>query len=613
MSALIAQSIEVEDPVGVAAARRNAAAAAVPARPKPVAAAAAARLDAFDSDEDEVWSSSARLPPARKPAVPATASRPAAPAARAPSGAASRASASAGSVKCAYCSDSCASLESLQVHILTECHDAHARMEATDPAAAAKALNGISLKEHVSVKVPVAAPVRKSSAAAAPIPAVRASSLHDSSRSGVAVRARRSAAVVLSSDSEDSDDARGVTAADVRAASRLAAASSKPKAGAGSSAHASASPRDSDEEDALFASRLAGYHSASSRPSRTSAAAAGGSIKQQQRDLEASIAARRGTASATVGSATSSKARPTVASDGTAARSRSNAPGSSSSSSAASRSAGVSPAYGIGADALASASRSSKLNPNEDFERWMANLRSTHGLPPSPSLASPAPAGGLDGEAGRAGSTRASARAYDPLPLSSFSFARGAPGASGGALQYSSAYEPFAFGSSLHGSNSSSDAAGAAARSVRERPAFDRPLSIPKASSSGSSSYSNYGSGSSAIDLAGYGARPASPPSRQQAPGSGSISSHLNPTAPHSSAAYALPTRSALGAGVPSATSARTRVSSSVRSQSGAGSGAVSSAHTPQYTGAGSSPYRSSASGSARRSGGAGSEGAGRN
>jgi hypothetical protein len=186
MAALLAQSVDFEDPLA-AAANRSASSAATSsaqrqardAREKLSRAMDAA--DRSESDDEDRRRSAARHAPKPKPAARASSIRrspPPSAAAPAPSARAlsvSRAAA-APAFACAYCQDRCASLESLQVHILTECCDAHSTMEQIDPAGAAKALAGQAKavdQEHVSLKIPVAKPVARPTAGIELLAAIR--------------------------------------------------------------------------------------------------------------------------------------------------------------------------------------------------------------------------------------------------------------------------------------------------------------------------------------------------------------------------------------------------------------------------------------------------------
>lgn len=353
MAALLSQTHDLGDPLASAAARNSRSNAAANTRQSAAAARSQRGRDLASDDSDEEFAPM-RQPVARKHSgSSAAAPKPAPPAhasssQRAPSPSVARASAPAAgpagsSFTCAHCNDKCASLESLQVHILTECSEAHAKLEAADPAAAAKALAGQSIKEHVNMRVPVAKLASKPSAATvssasppAAAPAAAPFDPYDMSwrkparqaseelRRHTAARKFVSPTKISSDDDSDAADgssdeedlvravhememnaarkaskasAAAAAAATVPARPTLKTTNPKLRANLGNSASSASRPAaividDDDEPPRAAAARLA------SNKARTPFTATPLSVKQQQHDLQAAISARKAAAAA---------------------------------------------------------------------------------------------------------------------------------------------------------------------------------------------------------------------------------------------------------------------------------------------------------------------------
>jgi ubiquitin fusion degradation protein 1 len=372
LSALLAQSVDFEDPLA-AAANRSAASSFSSSIAQKQAREAREKLsramDAADRlDDPDDWLPSASPPAARtKPKPVAVGSRavrgsPPLSAARAPSVPRSQpvapASAAAGKFECAHCSDKCASLESLQVHILTECHDAHATMESVDPDGAAKALAGLGKQvkqEHVNVKIPIAKPIMSrgsSSSSSASPSAVAASPVNSTSSLATKplpfdpydlswrrpkrdaneellrhTNARKiasppAAREVIESDSdEDLEQLLTRKAPTTSAATKPKLMTSNPKlksnvsSGLGSSVASKRTPSTYDDYDEPISSYLSGSSSSSKASSSTTASrtpfsATPLSLKQQQKDLSTAINARKEATTKPSRAAVASSTRP---------------------------------------------------------------------------------------------------------------------------------------------------------------------------------------------------------------------------------------------------------------------------------------------------------------
>lgn len=621
MAALLAQSVELEDPLAAAAARRAASTTASSAQRQATAARErlARAIDAEDSSDEDApgaarsvgRSSSRAVPAARSSSI--RRSPPASAASRSSVGRAASVprAAPAGSFICAYCQDRCASLESLQVHILTECHDAHSTAELIDPAAAAKALAGQAkqvTQEHVSVKIPVAKPINRpaapasysssSSAAASSIAAAESSSSSSASSARSSSRdfdpydlgVRRPAAHRLADSDDEDRDSSVRSAVKTAAKPKVMTASSKMLAHGTRSSSVATSSLDerlatrATARDASVSSYLTGS-SSSAASSRTSLTATPLSLKQQQKELARAISTRKtdsakpltSAKTATAASSLSAYLDDDLLSEDASSRPRSVVPKRSSLAS------GVSPSFmaGLGADVpnrhASSTSSASSSSPGGDYEEWLRkNFPATAARMESQRsqtdhLAAPSSASSFSSSS----SSGLSARGPSSPLATLLGSARAAPSSYTAASTItSSSYVP------------SSAYAPISSTTSPARPRFDRPLSGSRHSALTSPHVPLY--------------QPPSPPTQQKsttraasrpAIGSGSIaetrvsSSHL-----------ASASSSRTTAGVGGVAGSRVRGTSATRATRAAPAAAVSSAHVPLF---GSSLAAASSSGPA--------------